>query len=163
MRRRHLIVLVLAAIAVIAVIAVPALSAVTPTNTAAATGHAAAAKITVKPAVGTPHTQFAVTFVTPGHAGLAGAFSTRYTVTASDHRQRGCASSASATIASPLQGYRLKLSLDPPRSSGWCPGTFRARIQEYQMPVCGPVQACPEFIRFVGTIGRFSFRVKRAG
>jgi hypothetical protein len=149
--------MVLVLLVALAVIAVPALSAVTPA------GHQAAAKITVKPTVGTPRTRFVVSFVIPGRAGLGGAFSTRYAVTASDRRQRGCASSASAMIVSPLLGDRLKLSLDAPRSGGWCVGTFAGRIQEYQTPVCGPLQACPEFIRFVGTVGKFSFRVERSG
>jgi hypothetical protein len=29
--------------------------------------------------------------------------------------------------------------------------------------VCGPPQARPQLIRFVGTIGKFSFRVTRGG
>jgi hypothetical protein len=155
MRRKPLIVLV--AIVALAVIAVPALSAIAPT------GHTATATVTVKPSVGTPHTRFVVTFLTPRHVGPAGAFATRYAVTASDRRQRGCASTASAMIASSRQGFRLKLSLDPPRGSSWCAGNFSARIQEYQTPVCGPLRLCPQFIRFVGTVGKFSFRVERAG
>jgi hypothetical protein len=154
MRRRPLIVLVV--LVALAVIAVPAISAVAPT------GHRAAT-VTVRPAVGTPHTRFVVTFVTPAHVGPAGAFETRYAVTASDRGQRGCASTASAMIASPLQGFRLKLSLAPPRGSSWCAGTFSARIQEYQTPVCLPLRLCPQFIRLVGTVAKFSFRVKRAG
>ncbi len=155
MRRRPLIVLVV--LVALAAIAVPAVSAVAPT------GNTAAANVTVKPAVGTPHTRFVVTFVTPGHLGPAGAFATRYAVTASDRRQRGCVWTASAMIASPLRGFRLKLSLDPPRGSGWCAGTFSARIQEYQTPVCLPLRLCPQFIRFVGTVAKFSFRVMPAG
>jgi hypothetical protein len=155
MRRRPVIVLVV--VVVLAAIAVPALSAVAPT------GHAAAAKVTVRPAVGTPHTRFVVSFVTPGHLGPAAAFTTRYAVTASDRRQSGCVSTASAMIASSLRGIRLKLSLDPPRGASWCAGKFNARIQEYQTPVCLPLRLCPMFIRFVGTVATFSFRVERAG
>jgi hypothetical protein len=155
MWRRHLIVLVV--LVALAVVAVPALSAVTPT------GPTAVAKITVKPAVGTPHTRFAVTFASPGPVGPGGALATHYAVMASDRRQTGCASSASATIAGSLPGSRLKLWLDPPLGSRWCAGTFHARILEYQTLVCGPLHVCPQFIRFVGTIGKFSFRVKRAG
>ena len=40
---------------------------------------------------------------------------------------------------------------------------FSARVQEYRTPVCGPVRLCPQFIVFVGTVARFSFRVTRAG
>jgi hypothetical protein len=153
MRRKPLIVAVAAG--ALAVAAVPAVSAVT------LTGQPQPAKVTVRPAVGTPHTRFAVTFLTPRAVGLGGAVTTRYAVTASDRRRRGCAWSTSAVIASSRPTLRLKLSLAPPPASGWCAGRFSARIEEYQSPICGPVQVCPQFIRFVGTVAKFSFRVKR--
>jgi hypothetical protein len=155
-RRRLLIVLVV--LVTLAVIAIPALSGASPA------GHAAAAKIIVKPAVGTPHTRFAVDFQTPGALRVTGGLSNRYLLTASDRRQRGCASNLSASVVSVRQGMRLKLTLAPAGADGaWCPGTFKGRIVAYQTPLCGPLRMCPQFIRVVGTVGRLSFRVKRAG
>jgi hypothetical protein len=96
MRRRPLIVLVV--MVALVVIAVPALSAATRT------GHAATAKVTVKPVVGAQHTRFVVTFVTPRQVGPAGAFATRYAATAIASR---------ASMSGP--GARAGIICAPPR------------------------------------------------
>ncbi len=67
-------------------------------------------------------------------------------------------------------GSQVRETLKPAGHGGiWCAGTFRGRIVEYLSPICQPIKGsatvaivCPDIVVAPQTIGRFSFRVKKA-
>ncbi len=148
---------VVVALVLAGVVAVPALSvaiAVSPT---------AAPLVTVKPATGSPRTRFRVSFRAPQPTGPYRTSQRRYVLSA-DGPQRGsrCVHDAAGQLPAAGGGARLTLTLNPAKLGGaWCVGTYRGRIDEIQTPACPYREVCPAYVLFVGTVGKFSFRVER--
>ena len=114
--------------------------------------------VTVRPAVGAPHTHFRVGFRVPDSTGPSGSTVRSYEVSAAGPAGPDCASSASASVGSAQAGERVHATLTPGSEASWCAGAFSGRVEETITPVCGYRQLCPAYIA-TRTIGRFTFRV----
>jgi hypothetical protein len=126
------------------------------------------ARITVKPATGTPTTRFAVSFRAPQTTGRFGFLNRQYilsasaTETAKTAPAPGCVSDVSITLPPVRAHARARTVLDPRQHGGrWCAGAFHGQIEEIEGPVCPKGELCPAFVVLVGTIGRFSFHVNK--
>jgi hypothetical protein len=74
----------------------------------------------------------------------------------------GCVAEHSTTVAVTHAQQPVAVSVGPAQLGGrWCTGSYAARVDELARPVCAPAQACPQFIRVVGSIGPVSFRITR--
>jgi hypothetical protein len=58
---------------------------------------------------------------------------------------------------------RVRVTLSPkPLASRWCPGRYHGQVEEIAAPYCPAHKLCPAFVMLLGTIGKFSFRVRAA-
>jgi hypothetical protein len=65
-------------------------------------------------------------------------------------------------LADSAIGAEERVVLNPAHLGGkWCVGTYRRQIEVFGGPEYPVHTACPAFVAFQGTIGRFSFHVKR--
>jgi hypothetical protein len=138
------------------------LAGTTPAGAAAAT--AGKAHITVKPGTGSPTTRFAIRFRAPNQTGRIGAIVRSFILSATGPAGSGCAANASLRLAPAKAHARVRVTLSP-RAFGrrWCPGRFRGQVEEIAAPYCPPHRLCPAYVVLIGTVGKFSFRIKAPG
>ena len=119
--------------------------------------------IRVSPGTGTQKTHVAVSFMAPARTGSLGVM-TRHdvlVVTGPAH-PRGCIHAVDLPLADSAIGATERVVLNPSHLGGkWCVGTSRGQIEVIGGPECPVHTACPALVEFQGTIGRFSFHVKR--
>jgi hypothetical protein len=128
---------------------------------ASAKGESSGVHLTIKPAVGTPHTRFLISFTAPATSGRTGSTWRTYEAYASGPSRRGCTSSVSAPVPSARAGKRVYVRLSPGGSAAsWCTGRFAGRLEELIRPSCPPREACPAYV-VIETLGTFSFEVRR--
>lgn len=114
----------------------------------------------VRPAAPHPSSTVTFTFTPPQSAGRAGKAQLSYSVLVSGPARTGCVASHGAAPASAVKGRPATVTLGPAQLGGqWCQGTYTARAQELQRPVCAAGQACPMYIRVVGTVASATFTV----
>lgn len=136
---------------------------------AAVTADAAAglsARVKVSPAVGGVRTVFVVRFRAPDRTGVAGSqrrFDVLSATAASSAAGGGCRSSISVSIPPESKGSLVTVRLDARKpAQAWCVGSYRGKIEELESPVCPHGEACPTYVRLVGTVGHFAFAVRAA-
>jgi hypothetical protein len=137
----------------------------TTTSTSATRTHPAAQSpaLTVTPATGAPTTVFEVRFTAPASTGTTGGSRRGFQLGVSGPHRTGCVGAGSMALPSAARGAILSVGLDPAKLGGrWCPGTYLARVDELQGPVCSPGMVCPQFVRVVAIVGRVQFRVLAA-
>ena len=122
--------------------------------------------IRFSPGTGTQRTHFAVSFTATTPTGSVGGFSVISShdvlVATGPAHPRGCIHTVDLPLAASAVGARERIVLNPSRLGGkWCVGTYRGQIEVIGGPECPVHTACPAFVVFQGTIGRFSFHVKR--
>jgi hypothetical protein len=119
--------------------------------------------IKVSPASGAPTAVFAVSFRAPNRADAANGRGYEVDVSGPSNAA-GCVASGSQSVGNVRAHVRVTVMLgatgSPPR---WCVGTYHGTVTELQRPVCGPGTPCPQYIVLLGTLGKFSFRVKGGG
>jgi hypothetical protein len=149
MKRRALIVVVLAA-----VVAVSAYSL------------ASGGSGTVQPAliVGSagvsPTSAVKLSFRSAAPSGHLGALLVDYTLSVAGPVRSGCVGLHSEQLPAARKGAVASIKLTPAGLGGrWCAGTFTARVVETQRPFCKPGMMCPQFVRLIGTVAKTSFRV----
>jgi len=144
-------------LAVLALIAGPA------AQSAPASGTTQPSAVKVSPRTGTAKTHFVVSFSSSARTGSLGVVASHDVLVASGPAAgRGCLHTIDAQIPDSGAGAKVRVVLDPARIGGkWCTGTYRGQVEELQGPECPVGRACPAFVLFRGTIGRFSFQVKR--
>jgi hypothetical protein len=119
-----------------------------------------AAGLSVMPSTGAPTTVFKLQFVVPSGAEAGSGSRTSFELGVSGPQQSGCLAARSVAVPAGAPGTTVHIALDPAQLGGrWCAGTFHARVDEVQRPVCAPGMMCPQFLRVIGTVGRTTFRV----
>ncbi len=137
---------------------VSAVACMVPAAVALASGTSAG--VTVAPKVGTPKTEFVVTFRAPDRSGDHGGLSRDYEVSAAGGSS-GCHSSGRTSLPPTRKGARVH-AVVPPGAGRWCVGSYAGRVEEWLRPICGGAHPfCPQFIA-IKMIGTFSFRVRGA-
>jgi hypothetical protein len=106
-----------------------------------------------------------VSFTAPERTGTYGATERHDLLTASAPKgSKGCITNVDLRAPDARKGHRVRVRLAPARLGGrWCAGVYRGEIEELETAVCPHHQLCPTFVILRGTVGRFSFRVKRNG
>jgi hypothetical protein len=125
-----------------------------------------AVHLTVRPAVGSQRTHFAVSFIAQ-RTGYVPSRLGGYRVVASGPASRGCASAAEVKVSPTSQNQHVRVILRPGGTShAWCRGEYAGRLEETFRPTCGLREMCPlarasdpAFVRVL-TVGRFSFRIR---
>jgi hypothetical protein len=121
------------------------------------------AALTVSPPTGAPTTAFEVRFTAPAQAGVSSGSRRSFELGVRGPQKAGCVGATSVSVPTAAAGAPVALVLDPAKLGGrWCAGTYQARVDEVQRPVCSPGMMCPQFVRVIGTVGRTSFRVVSA-
>lgn len=119
--------------------------------------------MTLKPSLGKPTAGFVLSFRAPARTGSFGALRSHYQVSASGPKGTGCTSSVSIALRPTRRHGRVRVTLRPKGHRGvWCVGRFRGRVAELQTTLCQPTRVCPDILIAPRTIGRFSFRVRKA-
>lgn len=133
-------------------------------GTAASTRTSASARpavpLTVSPAVGRPGTVFQLRFIVPAASGVRAGTQRGFELGVRGPQKAGCLGSRTVPVPSAAAGTALDIPLDPARLGGrWCAGSYLARVDEVERPVCAPGMMCPQFVRVVRTVGQVTFRV----
>jgi hypothetical protein len=142
---------VAASIAVFAIAGIPAANA----------AQAGGLRVSVKPASGSVHARFVISFSAAQATGRIGSTRRTYRVTANGPGHPGCESNTSAAAPESKAGSEVRVVLSPSRSGGWCPGTFHGAVWVLIAIVCPPGEACPAILPRPQMVGRFTFRVTR--
>jgi hypothetical protein len=126
--------------------------------------------VTVRPTIGSPRTDFVVSF-TAQRTGYVGSTRRVYVVAVSDGSippgTRRCASTDHVALPATVLGQRVHAKLVPAGSlHAWCRGIYSGRLEEFIVPVCPFREVCP-FDRVARAgfselieVGRFRFRVR---
>jgi hypothetical protein len=123
----------------------------------------ASTRMSLKPGLGKPTTGFVLSFRAPARTGSFGALRSHYQVYASGPKGTGCTSSVSIALRQTRRGAHVRITLRPKGHRGvWCVGRFRGRVAELETTLCQPTRACPDIVIAPRTVGRFSFRVRKA-
>jgi hypothetical protein len=118
----------------------------------------AVTRVYVGPPTGHPSTHFLIRFGAPERTGRLG------TIRRTDHLYvtgptgSGCTSRVRGTLPPVRRGERVRITLRPASTKGWCPGSFRARIVRTESVICSGTCAGPA-LPLPRTIARFSFKV----
>lgn len=150
MRRR-----LAACIAMIAVAGIPAVS------DAAQPNRTPMLHVSVKPATGSTHARFAISFRAAATTGAVAVGRRVYSITARGPSGGGCQSSATVQAPPSKAGTNLRVVLSPRRSRSWCTGTYHGTVWDIITVRCGPVDACPASLPASSMIGKFTFHVAR--
>jgi hypothetical protein len=118
--------------------------------------------VAVAPAVGGPGTTFVISFTAPARTGVIGSIRLRDLLTATNASVgTGCLAQVNAPVSDARRGQRVHIRLDPTTLGGnWCAGSYHGSVRELQTAVCPHGNACPTYVRFVGTVARFSLVVR---
>jgi hypothetical protein len=146
------------AIAVLAIGSVPAL--------AAGVNRVPRVRVKVSPTSGSATSVIAVSFRAPNAAEASNGRSYQVQALANHNQPAGshCLEGLAQGIGDARAHQRVTVNLDPAGSpAGWCPGGYHGTVTEFQRPVCAPTVPCPQYIVFLGTLGKFRFRVSAGG
>lgn len=95
-------------------------------------------------------------------SGRVGQVSISFTLIVSGGHGSGCVGAHSEAVPVARPGQPVSVGVGPTELGGpWCPGTYRARVDELARPSCAPAQMCPQFIRIVAVFGPSGFRIER--
>jgi hypothetical protein len=140
-------------------------SGTTSTTTPRATSTTGAARIphatlSVKPTTGAPTSVLHFSFQAPAASGRQGATDASYTLSAVGPHGSGCVAAETMALPTVTRGQTVSAALGPSTSGGrWCAGTYTARADELERPVCSGGQMCPQFVRLVAVAGPVTFRI----
>jgi hypothetical protein len=138
----------------------PARSSSGSGSASSSTSATAPGRLTVTPAGGHPTSDLRFTLWAPTPSGRHGQTQISYTLSESGAPGSGCVAEHSTVMVVAHAGQPVTVSVGPSQLRGrWCAGSYAARVEELARPVCGPAQACPQFIRVVGVIGPVHFRI----
>jgi hypothetical protein len=118
----------------------------------------------VAPTVGGSATTFVVSFRAPVLTGVVGSVRLRDLLTvATVSAGTGCLGQVSVPVPDAHRGELVRVGLVPKALGGsWCTGTYHGKVVELQSAVCPRGTACPTYVRFVATVGRFFMTVRAA-
>ncbi len=122
------------------------------------------AHVTVGPPAGGPGTSFVVRFTAPERSGHIGSMNREYVVSVDGPGGSAkCVHSASQTAPRSSAHARVRVSVTPKSFGGrWCVGTFHGTVEDFETPVCPPLELCPAFVVLVRRLGHFRFSVRTA-
>jgi hypothetical protein len=140
-------------------VAMSGVAAIPAVSDAAGRGHASALQVAVRPASGSPRTQFAVSFRAP--LGTGRNYQHVYRITAGTRSGGGCQARTAAEVPPTKAGATVRVVLSPSRSAGWCAGTFHGQVWDELIMRCPVGKACPAIVPAPQVVGRFTFRVTR--
>ena len=116
--------------------------------------------LTVTPAKAHPTSVVRFTVVGSSASGRQGQDEISYTLSVSGGQGSGCVGEHSSPVAVADAQQPVEVAVGPAQLGGrWCAGTYTARVEELERPVCSPGQVCPQFIRVVAVIGPVRFRI----
>jgi hypothetical protein len=85
-----------------------------------------------------------------------------YVLSVSGVQRSRCVGEHSAAVTVAHRGQPVDVAVGPAQLGGpWCTGSYAARAEELERPVCRPTQVCPQFIRVMAVIGPVRFRITR--
>lgn len=117
--------------------------------------------LSVSPRTGTPRSELRFSFIALAATGARAHTQISDTLSVMGQVRAGCVGFHSTSLAPVAKGGRLSVSVGPAELGGpWCTGAYTARVEELARPVCRAGQACPQFIRVVGIVGRTTFRIR---
>lgn len=118
------------------------------------------ATLSVKPTTGDPTSVLHFSFQAPAASGRQGATEASYTLSAVGPHGSGCVGAETMALPAVTRGQNVTAALGPSTSGGrWCAGTYTARADELERPVCSGGQMCPQFARLVAVVGPVTFRI----
>ena len=118
------------------------------------------APLTVKPTTGGPTSVLHFSFQAPAASGRQGATDASYTLSAVGPHGSGCVAVKTMALPRVTRGQIVTAALGPSASGGrWCAGTYAARADELERPICAGGQMCPQFVRLVAVVGPVTFRI----
>ena len=123
------------------------------------------APLTVTPTAGGPTTAFRFSFRAPEASGRHGATAASYELSVVG--PHGAVMNQSMAVPAVSLGQAVTVSMGPAGSAAagtagpnrWCAGTYTARVDESERPICTGGQMCPQFIRLLAEVGPVTFRV----
>jgi hypothetical protein len=143
------------AIALLGIAVIPGVSGAAPP------GGGATLRVSVKPATGSPATNFVISFKAEQTTGVIGVAHDTYRITASGPAGGSCQASAAGQAPPTHAGATVRVSLAPAGHRRWCAGTFRGQVWNVVVPPCPTYRACPQLVPLPRMVGKFSFRVRR--
>jgi hypothetical protein len=120
------------------------------------------ATLTVKPTTGGPTSVLHFSFQAPAASGRQGTTAASYTLSAVGPHGSGCVGAETMALPAVTRDQTVTAALSPATSGGrWCAGTYVARADELERPICSAGQMCPQFARLVAVVGPVTFRIRR--
>jgi hypothetical protein len=127
---------------------------------ASTSASSAPGRLTVTPVRGHPTSELRFTLQAPTPSGRHGQTQVSYALSESGPQGSGCVAEHSNPVAVTRAEQAVTVAVGPSQLRGrWCAGSYSARVDELVRPVCGPAQACPQFIRVAAVIGPVHFRI----
>lgn len=137
-------------------------TATTTTSRSSPGGPLSSLPLSVSPATGHPTSVLRFAFSPHARSGRVGQVSISFTLIVSGGHGSGCVGAHSEAVPVARPGQPVSVGVGPTELGGpWCPGTYRARVDELARPSCAPGQMCPQFIRIVAVFGPSGFRIER--
>jgi hypothetical protein len=118
------------------------------------------ATLSVKPTTGSPTSVLQFSFLAPAASGRAGMTDASYTLSVLGPHAAGCVAAETMALPAASRGQPVTAALGPSNTVGrWCIGTYSARADEVERPICSEGQMCPQFVRLVAVAGPVTFRI----
>jgi hypothetical protein len=118
------------------------------------------ATLSVKPTIGGPTSVLQFSFRAPQASGRQGTTDASYTLSVLGPHGSGCVAAETMALPAVTRGQMVTAALGPSTSGGrWCTGTYSARADEVERPICSVGQMCPQFVRLVAVVGPVTFRI----
>lgn len=118
------------------------------------------ATLSVKPTIGRPTSVLQFSFRAPQASGRQATTDASYTLSVLGPQGSGCVAAETMALPPVTRGQLVTAALGPSTSGGrWCTGTYSARADEVERPICSGGQMCPQFVRLVAVVGPVTFRI----